>query len=156
MVYFLMWLRQEIEAKRLPIPLDDKYWSTLSYLMREGTLDYLGGGQLMDELTRILKGTGLLKPRHYPVVVAMLDDFLDYLRTGARGIEPLEQELIAETRAIHAKLAAHQIALPLDRSAYPAWKKSSVTDRLDDFPSFLGDSGISPPRCFPAFGPPPA
>ena len=45
MVYFLMWLRQEIEAKRLPIPLEDKYWSTLSYLVRESTLDYLGGAQ---------------------------------------------------------------------------------------------------------------
>jgi hypothetical protein len=74
MVYQLLWLRQEITARRLPLPLDDKYWGTLGYLVAEGSLDHLGIAKPMGELATILTGTGLLKKRHYPVVVAMLDD----------------------------------------------------------------------------------
>lgn len=155
MAYLLMCLRREIEAQRLPIPLEGKYWGILGYLVAEGALNYLGTEQLMGELTRILDGTGLLKPRHHPVVVAMLEDFLDYLQRGARGIEPLEQELIEETRAIHAKLAAHQIKLPLDEAAYPAWKKSGVTDRLDYFPKFFGRQWALSTTLFSSFRPTP-
>ena len=30
--YQMLWMRQEIEAGRLPIPLDRKYYGTLAYL----------------------------------------------------------------------------------------------------------------------------
>lgn len=120
MVYQLKWLRQEITARRLPIPLDQKYWATLGYLLGEGTLDYLGAGKLMGELARILRGIGLLKKRHYPVVVAMIDDFLALAKQAPR-LDPEEKQLLDETRALRAKLAAGA-PMPFDKSQYPAWK----------------------------------
>ena len=141
MVYQLKWLRQEIEARRLPIPLDQKYWSTLGYLVGEGSIDYLGGGTSMGELTRILDGVGLLKKRHYPVLLAMLDDFLDLLKR-ARGLNSIEQKLIDETRQIRAQLAAGALELPLDESRYPGWKSIYLeVPNLEQIPDFGNRKG---------------
>jgi hypothetical protein len=136
MVYQLKWLRQEIEARRLPIPLDRKYWSTLAYLVGEGSIDYLGGATPMGELDNILDGVGLLKKRHYPVIGAMLDDFLDLVRQ-APSLNPIEQKLVDEARLIRLQLAAGALQLPLDESQYPGWKSIYLdTPNLERLPDF--------------------
>lgn len=136
MVYQLRWLRQEIEAKRLPIPLDQKYWATLGYLVGEGSLDHLGCEKPMGELARILDGVGLLKKRHYPVVAAMIDDFLDFVKKSPRLDDPIEKMLVEESRQIRAKIAAGSLLLPLDKSQYPGWKGSTATKNLHRLPEF--------------------
>jgi hypothetical protein len=135
MVYQLKWLRQEIEARRLPIPLDQKYWSTLGYLVGEGSVDYLGGSTAMGELTVILDGVGLLKKRHYPVVAAMLDDFLDLVKQAPR-LNAIEQKLIDETRQVRLQVAAGALQFPLDKSRYPGWKAILESPNLDRLPDF--------------------
>ena len=155
MVYQLKWLRQEIEARRLPIPLDQKYWSTLGYLVGEGSLDYLGGATAMGELTRILDGVGLLKKRHYPVVGAMLDDFLDLVKQAPR-LTAIEQKLIDETRQIRLQLAAGGLQLPLDKSGYLGWK-AIYLDRpnLDQLPDFGNRRGAIARSLFEGWRPKP-
>lgn len=135
MVYQVKWLRQEITARRLPIPLDHKYWGTLGYLVAEGSLDHLGIEKPMGELATILSGTGLLKPRHYPVVVAMIEDLLDLMRQAPQ-LNVEEQQLINELRAMRgAIVSGHQ--LPLHKSNYPAWKAFKDARHLEQLPGYL-------------------
>jgi hypothetical protein len=136
MVYQLAWLRQEIEARRLPIPLERKYWSTLAYLIGEGSVDYLGGAKVMGELGRVLWGHGILKPRHHPVVVAMLDDFLEFLKPHAIGLDQTEERLLQGLREIQRDLKSGKVALPLDESKLPEWNKD--TPNLYRIPDYLG------------------
>lgn len=139
LVYLLAWLRQEINAQRLPVPLDRKYWGTLAYLIGEGSLDHLGGEKAMGEIATILDGEGILKPRHWPVVVAMLDEFLAYIQLHLPNIGPLdrfETSFLNETRQIRDDLVAGRIVLPLDKALYAGWARSSVTDHLHSIPNF--------------------
>jgi hypothetical protein len=139
MIYQLAWLRQEIEAERLPIPLDRKYWSTLGYLVGEGSLDYLGGEKAMGELTTILSGEGLLKPRHWPIIVAMLEDFLEFVqshRASLPALDPIEERFLREAREIADDLVAGRITLPLKESNYLGWKGTYGTRHLDALPNF--------------------
>jgi hypothetical protein len=136
MRFQLAWLRQEIEAGRLPIPLDKKYWGTLSYLVAEGAVDYLGGAKEMGEMTAILDGTGMLKPRHTPVVVAMLDDFLKFLQPHTAGLDPKEQRFLRDTVKIRRDLEGGWITLPLLYDAFPGWKTPWEFPHLNALPDF--------------------
>jgi hypothetical protein len=135
MVYQLMWLRQELTARRLPLPLDDKYWGTLGYLVAEGSLDHLGIAKPMGELARILSGTGMLKKRHYPVVVAMLDDLLT-LTQRATQLDANEQQMIEDIRAVRAAIGSGQ-PLPFDKTSFPAWKAFKDAPNLEQLPGYL-------------------
>jgi hypothetical protein len=135
MVYLIKWLRQEIEGERLPIPLEGKYWGTLAYLIGEGSLDYLGAYPSMAQLANILEGIGLLKKRHYPVVVAMLDDFLDFVNP-VTDLDPVEQKLIEECREMRDGIEAGVLHLPLLKSNYPGWKGTPFPKHLDQLPNF--------------------
>jgi hypothetical protein len=155
MIYQLMWLRQEITAKRLPIPLDQKYWATLGYLVGEGSLDHLGAGKLMGELATILSGVGMLKKRHHPVVVAMIDDLLTLSRRAAH-LDPAEVQLLDDIRMIHAAMVSGKGQPPFDPSQYSGWKKVSTQTNLNQIPGFRQlrqDLGAS---VFEEFRPPPA
>jgi len=134
MVYQLMWLRQEITARRLPLPLDDKYWGTLGYLVAEGSLDHLGIAKPMGELATILTGTGMLKKRHYPVVVALLDDLLALTRRATQ-LDVADQQMIREIQAVRDAITSGQ-SLPLDKANYPAWRFPTATKNLPQIPEF--------------------
>jgi hypothetical protein len=154
MVYQMMWLRQEIAAKRLPIPLDRRYWSTLGYLVGEGSLDYLGIEKPLGELARILRGVGMLKKRHYPVVVAMIDDFLA-LANQAPRLDPVELSLLDEARAMRAKISSGS-RLPLDEAQYPTWKAVPDAKNLEALPDYLRQSRELSDSLFYEYRPPPA
>jgi hypothetical protein len=134
MVYQTKWLRQEIRARRLPIPLDEKYWGTLGYLVAEGSLNYLGIEKPMGELATILSGTGMLKRRHYPVVVAMLDDLLE-LTKQAPHLDAADRQMIEETRAMRRAISSGQ-PLPLDKAGYPAWRAFLSAQNLQKIPGY--------------------
>jgi hypothetical protein len=135
MVYQVMWLRQEIMARRLPIPVDRKYWGTLGYLVAEGSLDYLGIEKAMGELATILGGRGLLKRRHYPVVVAMIDDLLELTKLAPQ-LDAEEQQLIDELRAMQTAIRSGE-PLPLQKSTYPIWNAFKSARNLEQLPEFL-------------------
>ena len=157
MVYQLMWLRQELEARRLPIPLDQKYWGTLAYLIGQRGVYYLGGAKEMGEIALILRGTGLLKRRHYPVVIAMLDDFLAYLKPYAAGLNPTEAQFIEDTKAIRHDLANGALTLPLELSLYPGWANTFYPEppHLGQAPDFGNRRGSLDMILFDGYRPAP-
>ena len=118
--YQILWFRQEIEAGRLPIPLDRKYRGTLCYLIGSCKVDYLPGIETpMGELNTVLDGKGLIKPRHYPVVIALIDDLLEMIGNPP-DISEAEQKFISVTRNIRAGLAENRYKIPLNRMDYPS------------------------------------
>ena len=73
----VQWVEQEIKARRLPVPPDPSYVGTILYLVGSQELGSVEGlNAPLSRLYLVLKGTGLMKPRHLPVLIAMMDDLL--------------------------------------------------------------------------------
>ena len=135
--YQVLWFRQEIEAGRLPIPLDRKYRGTLCYLIGSCKIDYLPGIETpMGELNTVLDGKGLIKPRHYPVVIALIDDLLEMIGNPP-DISEAEQKFISVTRNIRAGLAENRYKIPLNRMDYPSLIDTIPYTVLKKNPLFL-------------------
>ena len=69
------WVEQEIRRQRLSIPVARSYAGTIYYLVGSGELDRIPGLKgALGRLYVVLQGIGLVKPRHVPVLVSMIDD----------------------------------------------------------------------------------
>ncbi|MCC2975507.1 hypothetical protein LK533_02315 [Sphingomonas sp. PL-96] len=93
----IAWLEQEIGRGRLPIPVGA---NTVFYLVGSGELNHIPGVQeSLGRLYVVLKGIGLIKPRHIPVLVSMIDAL--YADAHAIWVEvPAgEQEVMEDLRA---------------------------------------------------------
>ena len=135
--YQMLWMRQEIEAGRLPIPLDRKYYGTLSYLIGHCTVDYLPGIVTpMEDLATVIDGTGLIKPRHYPVVIALIDDLLDRIGNPPE-LNEAELRLIDDLRNIRSGLAENRCKIPLIRKENPSLYRNSLYTTLKKDPAFM-------------------
>ena len=93
------WVEQQINARRLPIPVHESFVATIFYIVGSNELGNVPGFQdALGRLWLVLKGYGLMKARHLPVLISMMDDFvmdanrLDGLDAGAEG-------LVADIRA---------------------------------------------------------
>ena len=108
------WVKKQIEARRLPIPVDESFVGTIFYLVGSNELGHVPGFQeALGRLWLVLKGYGLMKPRHVPVLIAMIDDFVsDADRLG--GLDEGARRLLADMRAQADDLRAGG-AWPLDR-----------------------------------------
>ena len=87
------WVEQQIDARRLPIPVDESFVATIFYIVGSNELGAVPGAQeALGRLWLVLKGYGLMKARPVPVLVAMMDDFMadagriDGLDQGARRL----------------------------------------------------------------------
>ena len=70
-------LEQEIRAGRLPIAVDPSYIGTINYLIGSNELNHVRGlREPLGRLYLVVNGIGLMKPRHLPVLLAMIDDLL--------------------------------------------------------------------------------
>lgn len=109
----LAWLRQEIAAQRLPIPVDRSYVSTVYYLVGSGEVDHIPGvKQPLGELYVVLKGFGLVKERHRAGLIALIDGLLaDTDRCDA--VTSAEAAALTEFRDIAGILRAGN---------WPAWR----------------------------------
>lgn len=68
----IAWVEQEILAQRLPIPVEAH---TVFYLVGSGELNPIPGVRApLHRLYLVLKGIGLIKPRHVPLLLSMIDD----------------------------------------------------------------------------------
>jgi len=133
MVYQLRWLRQQIGAGRLPIPVNKSWIGTLSYLVGSGEVDDTPEiAQALGELLRILKGPGLLKPRHIPVIVSMIEDFVAAIHRYGDPLTATEATLAADLQAAAAGLRAGTIVPPLEapRTRHPLRKALMDAQRL--------------------------
>lgn len=96
-VYQLRWLKQEIDAQRLPVPVHKSWISTLCYVVGSCEVDDTKEiAKALGELKRILQGPGLLKPRHFPVIAAQIDDLVADIRLFGDPLTPDEIKFVAD------------------------------------------------------------
>ena len=134
MVYQLRWLERELVARRVPIPLDRRWIGTLCYLVGSGEVDDSKEiADAMGDLTLILEGPGLLKPRHTPVVLSMLEDLIAAMHRYGDPLLPSEQELVEELSAVAAGMRSGAIIPPIGGGVNlpPLRKKMLEAERFE-------------------------
>jgi hypothetical protein len=143
-VFQLLWLKQKIEARELPIPIEPSYIASLLHMLTDGFFsDRKEVEAALVELSYVLLGPGLVRPRHWPVIVSHIEDFLAKVESSADAAQllPEERQMLAELRAIAEKLRQKAIPLPLAKEDYPAFahcftlphfQKHEQTERLRD------------------------
>ncbi len=126
----LSWLRQEILAGRLPLPAEHSWVATISYSHADGgQQEFPGFFVLCEELLIVLR-EGLVKPRHYPVVAAMIEDILPNLVQfekppficDPQGVEmPVDPAMLQnELSSLSNILIDRSTGLPLSGDQWPA------------------------------------
>jgi hypothetical protein len=125
----LLWLKQEITAGRLPLPVDEAWIATINYSHANEEMGQLPSfHRICDELIIALE-EGLVKPRHYPVVASMIDDVLLRIHsTSAQWLVPTVNELIRLKRLLNE----NRVALPLSEEEWPAIADMDTLEGLDD------------------------
>jgi hypothetical protein len=115
------WLRRMILERTMPIPLDRSYWGTLGYVMGDMTFAAVNPelDQKIYEVVVVVKGNGLLKPRHYPVAVALIRDLIDVMNRDLHPLSADEAAAAHELGDMIRWIEHHNAQLPLDRQAFP-------------------------------------
>ncbi|QYE34724.1 hypothetical protein KZX46_18535 [Polymorphobacter sp. PAMC 29334] len=115
----IKWVEQEIATRRLPIPVDKSYVHTIYYLVGSNELaNYPGFQPAIVRLARVLDGDGLIKPRHLPIVVAMIEEFLDDAAKIRSNLPESDRLILADLNTI-----AHE----LQRGVMPAARRPQDT-----------------------------
>lgn len=106
----ISWVGQEIAALRLPIPVEVH---TVFYLTGSGELNRVPGVKApLHRLYLVLKGIGLIKPRHVPLLLSKIEDFY-------ADAQAIWSQLPAEEREVMDDLHARGAALRL-RGTWPS------------------------------------
>ncbi len=94
-------IEQTIRARRLPIPVDASYAHTIYHLagshelgQAPGLVDSAAAEAALGRLYLVLRGYGLIKPRHIPVLIAMIDDLLAEIAPIRGTLTPHEHILV--------------------------------------------------------------
>lgn len=133
-VFQLHWLKQEIEAQRLPIPVNKSWIATLCYVVGSCEVDDTEEiAQALGELVRILQGPGLLKPRHFPVVVAQIEDLIADIHQFGDPLTEDEIKLVADLGEAASGLRSGQVIPPLEKNRVPHPLRDALlnADRLE-------------------------
>ena len=113
-IYQLLWLKQEIDAQRLPVPVHKSWIGTLCYVVGSCEVDDTREiAKALGELKRILQGPGLLKPRHFPVVAAQIDDLVADIHLFGDPLTPEEMQLVIDLEEAAKGIRSGQIIPPL-------------------------------------------
>ncbi|WP_234732400.1 hypothetical protein [Acidocella facilis] len=113
-VYQLRWLKQEVDAQRLPVPVHKSWIGTLCYVVGSCEVDDTKEiAKALGELKRILQGPGLLKPRHFPVIAAQIDDLVADIHLFGDPLTPDETQLVADLEEVAKGIRSGQIIPPL-------------------------------------------
>ncbi|HEX8240414.1 MAG TPA: hypothetical protein VF574_11810 [Allosphingosinicella sp.] len=116
------WLKRELAARRVPIPLDRSYWGLIPMLIGSHDLDHIPGShRLLTELRMLLDGEGILdQPRDDREVGRLLGLFVDsYLRRSERP-RRIELAVMEDLQDKVHELEAGTLALPLDYDSFEA------------------------------------
>ena len=100
------WVEQEIRRRRLPIPVDSSYAGTIYYLVGSNELKQVPGVKdpegiedALGRLYEVLQGIGLIKPRHIPLLISMIDDLCADAGKVWSRLTPEEQEVMDDMSA---------------------------------------------------------
>jgi hypothetical protein len=119
-VYQLLWLKDQIEARRLPIPVDRSWVATLHYVVGSCEVDDTPEiAAVLGELSIIVKGIGLIKPRHVPVLISTFDDLIADIHQFADPLRPEEAVLVGLLEETLAGLATGELQPPLPLASRP-------------------------------------
>ena len=119
------------------MPAPRSLWATLAYTIGDGSLNQLSGFQKASSELKATFLYGLVKPRHYPVVMAMIDGVLDLVHKP--GNEPL-MALTRELINLKLKLSLSQIDLPVLEQDWPAIAKMDGMSLLTDQPLIISST----------------
>ena len=142
------WVEQEIRAGRLPIPVDRSFVETIHYLVGSGEVDHLASnrGEVaapLAHLSRILNGTGLMKPRHLPVLISMMQDLVDDARRCPPTLTDAERATLADLAACLDYLR-NGGAWPINRRPQDYFRNSSsLAACIDNFGNRLRSVKVS-------------
>jgi len=158
----MTWVAQEIRAERLPIPVDQSFVGTIFSLVGSNELaNYPGFEEALGRLWLVLKGYGLMKPRHVPVLLAMIDDFIaDAERCPADcGAGPLIADMRHEADLLRAggtlprrRPAQDQFVLKVTPGLRACMERAS--GRATDIDTSLFDDWRPSPACKPPLAAP--
>lgn len=113
-VYQLRWLKQEIDARRLPVLVHKSWIGTLCYVVGSCEVDDTKEiAKALGELKRILQGPGLLKLRHFPVIAAQIDDLVTDIHLFGDPLTPEETQLVTDLEEVAKGIRSGQIFPPL-------------------------------------------
>jgi len=139
----VLWVEQEIDARRLPIPVDPSFVGTIFYLVGSNELAGVPGFQeALGRLWLVLKGYGLIKPRHVPLLVSMIDD---WIADAERCSDPQSEDrrLIADLRieADRLRQGGEVRSRGSDERSYGARISDALDEQMDK--GYLRLSAIS-------------
>lgn len=121
MLFFIRWLKQNIEENILQLPLKYSEISTLTYVYSEGNLDYIDPSikSLLKRLINILHRGGNIKKHHYPKLINHIDIYLNKIEPYCKEKGSIEEKLYNAWAEIKNSLENNQIELPLVMSDRP-------------------------------------
>lgn len=107
----LTWLKQEILAQRLPAPVGQGWVATLGRSLAENDLYFIPGFQeLNGQLLRVLR-YGIVKARHYPVVISLIEDALAVV--NPETLSPVGKHAVMDVETILERLRKGKTELPV-------------------------------------------
>jgi len=139
-IFQLLWFKQEIENKRLKLPLERGDRASISYIYTHGNISDIDNSRYL--LSRLLKLTNnnlIIKPIHYSKLIYKINELLSILSGAPRALSDDEKKVILELQDVIPKLEKKEIIPYKDftRETYPGlwfiytfWDGSS----LDDIP----------------------
>jgi hypothetical protein len=134
------WFKREITGQHLPIPVDKSHRHTIAYMYTNGDLGGPEQGNTDDvdvalgELLMVLDGDGLIKKRHYPVLIAQIHEYLQLVNQHVpeQNRSDTEKRALAEMKSVMEKLKKQEISLPQKKTDYPYFGKfANLSDILD-------------------------
>ncbi len=116
------WLKRELAARRVPIPLDRSYWGLIPMLIGSHDLDHIPGShRLLAELRMLLDGEGILEqPRDDRETARLLGLFVDAYLRGSERPSRTELAVMEDLQQKVRELEAGTLALPLDYESFEA------------------------------------
>ena len=94
------WLDQQIATGKLSVPVNQSFVATIFHLVGSHELaGYPGLQPALGRLWLVLKGYGLMKRRHVPVLIDMIDDFIFAAESAKGHLPAADAALLDDMRA---------------------------------------------------------
>ncbi len=135
MISQLKWLRGEIFANRLSIPVDTAWTSTLRYVYTDHTLDHIRDIRkyLRALMLILVEGELLTKKGHYTAAAMKVDQLLSAIASVEKAFTSRDR-FVQELKSLRAGLLSGTLDVPVQREDYPAFTAVYTEDVLGELP----------------------